>query len=1065
MADGKGETAGTAGVLVRRWRAAAGLTQQELATRAGVSVGAVRDLEQGRVTRPQPRILERLAGALGLGSGQRADLAAAAGMAGRSSRPGTGLRLRVLGTMGCWHGSTPVPLGPARQRAVVALLAVHPNTAVRREAIIDALWPGGPPGSAVAVVQSHVSRLRKILDGGLGARPGTAVLVSAGTSYRLDAGPDELDLLAFRQLAARARRAAVAGHLAAACHQFEQALELWEGEPLADLDVLAGHPAVAGLTALHASVITEYAQTASGAGLAGKVLPHLRALAEREPLNEHAHAHLMVCLAAIGQQARALRVYEDLRQRLDDQLGVRPGPELVGTHLRVLRQEIPVRAAAPGTRAESPVRVAEASDVAAARHMVPQQLPAAVRHFVGRGGELAELSRLLGPDHATGGTMVISAIGGTAGVGKTALAVHWAHQVADRFPDGQLYVNLHGFDRSGTPAPAGDVIGRFLDALGVPAARIPAAPEAREDMYRSVLAGKQILIVLDNARDAAQVRPLLPGGPGCLVVVTSRNQLTGLAAGEGAHLLPLDLLTEPEARELMTVRLGSERVTDEAHAVSELIGLCARLPLALSIVAARAAAHPRFPLAALVAELRDASGRLDALAAGEPASSVRTVISWSYQNLSHATARVFQLLSVHPGPDITIPAAASLAGLPRDQARAAVAELARSHLLAERVPGRFTWHDLLRSYAAEQARTCASDDERHAAAYRMLDHYVQTSLAISRMLDPTRDMIDLAAPQPGVRPETLDGYGQAWAWAVAEHQVLLAAVAAGASRGFDTHAWQISYLLEPFLYRRGLWHDMVIMQRTALSAVLRTSDGTWQAHAHRALGRGCALTGSFKEAQDHLSRAVEAFRRLSDRTGEARARIDTGIALRRQGRHSDALSQAEQALDLYRAAGHRAGQAGALNNIGFYQLCMGNYQQARARCQQALSAFREIGDQYGAAIASDSLGYAYYHLGVHAQAIACCQDALSVFRELGDQAGQADALFHLGDAYCATHDTQAAYRAWRAALSILADLRHPDAHCVRARLQHLDGTRSRPARQSRSRRSDTSTSGAGESGA
>ena len=534
MADARGEPAVTAGVLVRQWRAAAGLTQQELAARAGVSVGAVRDLEQGRVARPQARIVEQLAGALGLGSGQRTDLAAAAaGMAGRPGRPGKGLWLRVLGTVGCWHDSTPVSLGPARQRAVVALLAVHPSTAVGREAIIDALWPGGPPGSAVAVVQSHVSRLRKILDGGLRGRPGSAVLVSAGTSYRLEIGPDELDLLAFQQLAARARRAAAAGRLAAASHEFEQALELWEGEPLADVDVLAGHPAVVGLTQLRASVITEYAQITSGTGLAGKVLPHLRALAEREPLNERAHAQLMTCLAASGQQARALQIYEDLRERLDNQLGVRPGPELAGMHVRILRQEIPIPATAPGARDEPPVRVAEARDVAAASRVVPWQLPAAVRNFVGRRRELAELSGLLEPDSATGGTIVISAIGGTAGVGKTALAVHWAHDVAGRFPDGQLYVNLRGYDPE-QPMPASDALAMFLSSLGVPGQDIPFTEDERAARYRSLLAGQRMLVLLDNARSAEQVRPLLPGSSGCMTLVTSRDSLAGLCVPHGA---------------------------------------------------------------------------------------------------------------------------------------------------------------------------------------------------------------------------------------------------------------------------------------------------------------------------------------------------------------------------------------------------------------------------------------------------------------------------------------------------------------------------------------------------
>ena len=623
---------------------------------------------------------------------------------------------------------------------------------------------------------------------------------------------------------------------------------------------------------------------------------------------------------------------------------------------------------------------------------------------------------------------------------KTALAVHWAYRVAPQFPDGQLYVNLRGYDPSGRPATPEDVVSRFLGALGVPDYRIPADPGARESLYRSLLADRKMLVVLDNARDAAQVRPLLPGGPGCMVVVTSRNQLASLAASPGAHVLTLDLLSEPDALELLTRRLGRRRVRDEPQAVRELIRLCARLPIAVSIAAARAEAHPAFPLAVLAGELRQESDRLDALDTGDAASSVSAVFSWSYQNLSVPAARLFRLLSVHSGPEITVPAAASLAGLPRDQARRALAELTGSHLIAEHAPGRFAFHDLLRAYAADLARTQDGDGECSAAVHRLLDHYLHTSYVMSRLLDPTRDAIGLASPEPGSLPEAPDDYGQAWAWADAEHQVLLAAVHLAAASGFDAHAWQISWALEPFFYRRGHWHEFAAMQRTGLDAALRLGDMAGQAHMHHGLGRAHAYLGSFQEACAHLSQAVAGFRMLGSRTREARVRIDIGTTLRRQGRYTDALGHEEEALRLYRAASHRAGEAGALNNIGFCHIYMGSYQQALDCCRQALSIFSELGDRYGEAHTYDSLGYAYHCLGDYTQAITCYQESLAAFRERGARCALGEALTHLGDAHQATGNVPAARRTWQQALDILAELNHPDATQLRAKLQNLGGT-------------------------
>src|ERR1700761_9203856 len=364
---------------------------------------------------------------------------------------------------------------------------------------------------------------------------------------------------------------------------------------------------------------------------------------------------------------------------------------------------------------------------------VPRQLPTRVPHFAGRSGELAQLDAVLAAaalDQAAGAAgVVISAIGGTAGVGKTALALHWAHRVAHHFPDGQLYANLRGFDTGdGGPADPGDVLRGFLDALGVHPERLPADVEGLAALYRSVLAGRRMLVLLDNAADVAQVRPLLPASPECLVIVTSRRELAALAAGEGARLLQLDVLSEQEASELLVTRLGKERAAEEPWAVTQLATLCARLPLALSVVVARAAAAPKLPLSSLAAELTDL-GRLDALDAGDPAANVRTVLSLSYRHLPETAARMFRLLGLHPGPDISAAAAASLAGVPVAQARVALRDLTRASLLMEVVPGRFAFHDLLRAYAAEQV---TPPEDIASTTRRMLDHYLHTAYRAHR---------------------------------------------------------------------------------------------------------------------------------------------------------------------------------------------------------------------------------------------------------------------------------------------------------------------------------------------
>jgi tetratricopeptide (TPR) repeat protein/transcriptional regulator with XRE-family HTH domain len=669
---------------------------------------------------------------------------------------------------------------------------------------------------------------------------------------------------------------------------------------------------------------------------------------------------------------------------------------------------------------------------------VPRQLPAAVSYFTGRSGELAALSQLLEQQAATeSGAVLISAIDGTAGVGKTALALHWAHQVAERFPDGQLYINLRGFDPAGTPVTSGQAVRQLLDGLGVPPERIPADLDAQGALYRSLLAGRRMLVVLDNASDPAHVRLLLPGAPRCLVLVTSRNQLAGLAAVDGAHLLTLGPLTEAEAHELLGRRLGSQRAAGEPDAVAELATLCARLPLALSIAAARAATRLVLPLAALAAEMRDERIRLDALDAGDAAADIRTVFSWSCRQLSEPAARMFRLLGVHPGPDITAPAATSLAGLPPTRTRHALAELARAHLITEHAPGRYACHDLLRAYGAEQARSLDSDTDLRAAVLRVLDHYLHTACAASQLLHPYRDPITLSPPQAEVLPEGLADRLQALAWFQAERQVLLAAIAQAAGEGFSPHAWQLPWAVATFLNWQGYWQEQVAVQQSALDAARCAGDRAGQAEAHRYLAQAQIRLGAYSDAAAHLTEVIELSQGLGKNASQARAHIDLVRALELQGRYREALSHAEQALQLYRAAEHRSGEASALNAVGWCHAHVGAHQQALDHCEQALAAHRELGNAVGEANALDSMGYTQLLLGNYAEAIACYEQAFQVHGDAGDRRDAAGILIRLGDAHQAAADPGAARRNWQQALAILHDLRHPDAATVTAKLNAL----------------------------
>jgi tetratricopeptide (TPR) repeat protein len=678
------------------------------------------------------------------------------------------------------------------------------------------------------------------------------------------------------------------------------------------------------------------------------------------------------------------------------------------------------------------------------RHAPPpvpsRQLPAATPHFVGRSAELAMLTALVEAEAQT--RVVVAAIAGMAGVGKTTLALQWAHQAAARFPDGQLHVNLRGFDPA---APAAQVdpaeaLCDFLAALGVAAPQIPPTLDARAALYRSVLAGRKALIVLDNARDSAQVRPLLPGTPGCLVLVTSRNQLSGLVA-DGARPVPLDVLTAPEAREFLARRLGPARLAAEPQAAAELITRCAHLPLALAIVAARAAAHPAFPLQALAAELRGSPPSpdvLDALGGFDQGTDVRAVFSWSYRALTPGAARLFRLLGLHPGPDVGAAAAASMAGLSQAKARPLLAELAEASLAGERLPGRYALHDLLRAYAADQAHGTDRPSQRRTAMHRVLDHYLYSAMAAAGQIDPSRDPITLPPLSAKVTPTRPADRKEALGWYSAEHPVLLGAVGLAAEIGLDTHVWQLAWALWPFLYRQGYWHDQITVQRAAVAAAQRLGDPQAQVFAYRGLADTYAELRRFDDADAHFRRALKLSAQAGDQVGQARTEIGLGYLLERQGRYAEALDHSSRALDLYRAASHQRGQARALSTVGWLHALLGDYPRTLATCQQALTLLEDIGDRYGQAATWDSLGYAHHHLNAHPQAVSCYQRSLTLWRDAGARYGEATTLIRLGDTHHAAAHPAQAREAWQLALTILDELGDPDAEKARSKLAALD---------------------------
>lgn len=940
-------------------------------------------------------------------------------------------RFEVLGPLRAFRGDSELALGWPRQRAVLAALLLRAGQVVSRDELIDSVWGADPPVTAVNVVQAYIAGLRRVLEPGRGHRQPGLLLTSAGPGYVLHVAEGHLDLEVAERHLENARVASAAGNLEAAAAGLESAVAIWRGIPLAGVPGPLAEIERARLAERRLTLLEDRAEMVLRLGRAAGLAGELASLVAEHPFRERLAGLLMRALYQAGRRAEALAVYRSTRQTLVSELGIEPGLTLRRLHDDILSNRDLV-AAAEDTGVPAVVSASPPVPV------VPRQLPAAPRQFSGREAELEAL-RALAREAVTGDAVVVATICGTAGVGKSALALRFAHQVADEFPDGQLYADLRGCGISGTPASTQEVIRGVLDAFSVEPARIPADPRSQAGLYRSVLAGKKVVLVLDDAGEEDQVRPLLPGGGGCLVIVTSRHRLTGLAAAHGATLLTLDVLAEDEARDLLARRLGAWRLGAEPGAVGELARLCAGLPLALSIAAARAAGRPQLSLSSLAADLRDERGRLDLLDAGDGARGVRSAFSCSYRALSDPAARMFRLLGVHPGPDVTVPAAASLAGVTAGKASELLAELDREHLVSEHEPGRFAFHDLLRAYAAEQAADEDRAAERDAAIGRMLDHYLYTARAAAVLLHPGREPPFQVNPGPLVVREPLAGYEQASAWLEAECQVLLAAIALAADQGFDRHAWQLPWCLVTFLYRRGQWDQWATIQHVALAAAQRLGDLEGQARAHLDLGYIGVVSGAYRGVRANLREALRMFGQLNDWEGQARAHNAMAGLLEGQRRYREALRHAQLSFELYLTTGNQAAHANALTEVGWIRAQIGDHEQAIGDSMRALDMHRQLGNRHGEGSTWETLGHAHQECGRYARALVCYRNALAIRRELRDIQHEAGVLDNLGDTHHALGHAAAARRAWQQALDILDYLHHPDAEQIRSKLGKPDG--------------------------
>ncbi|MFE0593857.1 BTAD domain-containing putative transcriptional regulator [Micromonospora echinospora] len=1009
------------GAELRLRRLRAGLTQEELARRAGISVRAVRDIEQGRVRAPRPESLRRIAEAIGLPD----DPPPAAGEPpGRTADPHIG----VLGPLSIRSGAQPVALGSGRQRMLLGLLALHPDTTVSRQEIVDVLWGHDPPDSCLNLVHTYVARLRRALarpgggTGGGGTGGGTAggaaggaaaggstTIVHSGGGYQLRVGPGQLDLTRFTTLIGRAE-GSVAGDLNS-LDRLAEALALWRGPVLVDLGPgVAQHPTATALNRRRIATAVTYATLAVELGLPDRAVRELSAVAGHEPLHEQVHARLMLALAACGQQARALALHRKLRDRLADQLGVEPGPELREAQLRILRQDLP----AIGARPPAPPRPAEPAPPGLPGHRPPAQLPADVAHFTGRSSQMAALDALLEASTGGSGPVVVATITGMAGVGKTALAVHWAHRVRPHFPDGQLYVNLRGY-ATASPVREGEALAGFLHALGVAAEQIPVDSGQAAALLRTLLDGRRMLLVLDNAASADQVRPLLPGTPGCMALVTSRDRLSGLVAVDGARRIALDVLTGAEASALLTRIIPADQVAAAPAEIAELAEVCARLPLALRIAAADLIDHPGRPISAHTAQLSAGNQLAGLRVEGDDQAAVRAAFDLSYAALPASARRLFRLLGPAPGADVTVPAAAALAALDEVTAARELDRLAAAHLVQQPRPGRYTFHDLLRIYAVERSTAEDPVPERTAANRRLYAWCRQRAEAAAAAIYP--QMVRLPPVGDDRAVAGFPSAEAAMAWLEAERTNLVRVVAHAADQGADPAAWRIPDALRGY-YQFRPHNDGFLAAAHALRAAQAAGDEAGEAASRLGLASLHLRRSEYRVGLEHATAMIDAATRAGWPEGLAAAYGTCGLMHLRAGRLAQAADLTRRAVEIHERLGGAERLSTSLGNLGVIYRDMGRLRAAEEVFRQGLVLTRRTGTRMNTGISLSNLGDVEHALGRYDQALAHLSEALEVSRESGYRPTEVESLRRLAALHVYAGDLSRAAELADAALAL-----------------------------------------------
>jgi DNA-binding SARP family transcriptional activator/Tfp pilus assembly protein PilF len=938
------------------------------------------------------------------------------------------MRFRLLGPVEVWAGGDWHPIGAPKWRSVLAALLIKAGQIVPADELINEVWGDKPPAKATNLISIYVLRLRRLI----GDTDGS-ILVTRAPGYLLRLAPGDTDAGLFETLLREGGRAYAAGDPERAAAQLAEALGLWYGSPLADVPQTTLVETEAQRLAelrLDAAELRIKAELASGSH--AQVIPELRRLLADHALRENLWLLLMQALDGAGRHAEALDAYGQARAVIADELGVDPGAELRRFHADLLAKDIKEVGEAPGSisagtvaatpRPAGPPR-GPAAPPAPRPAPAPAQLPMDVADFTGRDDQVRRLSDLLSSADAAddSGAVRIALVAGSGGLGKTSLAVHAAHRVRGRFPDGQLYVDLLG----ATPHPLlpGDVLARFLRDLGVDGRQVPLDEDERAARYRTVLAGRRVLVVLDNARDAAQVRPLLPGSASCAVLITTRSRMPDLAS---TRLVDIDVLDDDDALTLFTRVVGDERAAAEPEATAEVLLTCAGLPLAIRICAARLNSRAGWTIRTMADRLRDTRRRLDEMTVGDLA--VRASFQVSFASLparAHPDgidpARGFCLLGLWQGASISAAAAAALFGTPEFLAADALEVLVDTHLLESKRPDWYQFHDLLRVYASERALADLAESERDAAAGRLLRWYMHTADAAATAVAPARYDMPLDKVEGDQPPLAFDTVDDALAWFDGDRSNLAAATRQASAAGWPDIAWRLPAPLLNIYERRGNWADCVAIYRIALDSARQAGNRQGEAWVLSALGYSLGMNRE-SEAIGYLEQSLAIRREIGDTKGEAGSANNVGDAYWRLGRPAEAIEMFGQARDLNRQVGNRYGEGVALTNLGAALLDLGRAEEAVSQLEQACTTFGEIGYLDGIGYAKYALGDCHLSLGRDAEAMDCFRQAVASHQAAGSSHRQAVTLQALGGVQARNGLVAEAGRSWALALAIFDEL-------------------------------------------